>query len=286
LNVRRLTAPLSVVFLILIAGLAFAYLQARSEYPPAILDPQFDLWVEDPELGGDKPLVWELEYVKSAGDQVVLQKTELSGKQALEIQIVQDGVDEAWSYVYLKQMIDGMRLRALFSGYLGVWIFSEASCECRKTSQSESTVFGVETNDGTHTLTYIFAPEVTGPQQFLGHRTVYLRTEGGQWTYHWMDMAGEYARAQWHHPERVTFSIVVGVSGSTAGSHAAYVHGFTTDAKATPEPLQHRTPGRAPYSSAFSEGSSANDQWAVRLCPQSSHSDALNVKSAWQVIMV
>ena len=59
--VRRLTAPLSAIFLILVAGLAFTHLQVRTEYPPPILDPEFGLWVSDPDLGGKKPMLWELE---------------------------------------------------------------------------------------------------------------------------------------------------------------------------------------------------------------------------------
>lgn len=286
LKIRRLTAPLSVVFLILIAGLAFTNLQARSEYPPAILDPQFDLWVANPELGGDKPLVWELEYVKGVGDQVILQKTEFSGRKALEIQIIQDGSDDMWSYVYLKQTIDGTRLRALFSRDLGVWVFPEASCTCRTVSQSESTVFGVETNDGVHTLTFVFASESIESQQFLGHRTVFLLAQKGQWAYHSINVAGEYAKAQWSYPERITFSIVVGAQGSAAGSHVAYVQGFTASAKASPVSVQQRIHARALDSSVSSEGLSANDWWAMCLHASTSIGHVFNVRSAGRVIRV
>ena len=277
---------MSVVFLILIAGLAFTHLQTRSEYPPAILDPQFDLWVANPELGGAKPLVWELEYVKGVGDQVILQKTEFSGRKALEIQIIQDGSDDMWSYVYLKQTIDGTRLRALFSRDLGVWVFPEASCTCRTVSQSESTVFGVETNDGVHTLTFIFDSESIESQQFLGHRTVFLLAQKGQWAYHSINVAGEYAKAQWSYPERITFSIVVGAQGSAAGSHVAYVQGFTTNTKAAPLSMQQPIHARTLESSAFSHEPPANDRWAMWLRAPTSVSDALDVRSAGRVIRV
>ena len=90
-RVRKLTAPLSALFLILVAGFAFTNLQAKTEYPPPILDPEFNLWGSNLTLGGKTPMVWELEYERSVGDQILLQETVAAGKKALEIQIFQDG---------------------------------------------------------------------------------------------------------------------------------------------------------------------------------------------------
>jgi hypothetical protein len=239
---RKLTAPVSAVFLIIVAGFAFTYLQAKPEYPPPILDPQFDLWVSDRELGGSKPLVWELQYAKGAGDQVAVRETVVADRRALEIQIFQDGVDDKWAYVYLSQMIDSARLSALLSEKLGVWIFLENSCACQGTSASQSTVFGVETNDGMHTLRLVFSAEASEPQEFLGQRTVFLQTPPGQWIYQTINVTKQYADAHWNLPERLSFSIVLGAAGYASGMHVGYVHGFSWTASGTVDSTQEKDP--------------------------------------------
>jgi hypothetical protein len=239
---RKLTAPVSAVFLIIVAGLAFTFLHAKPEYPPPILDPQFELWVSDRELGGSKPLVWELQYAKGAGDQIAVRETVVADRKAIEIQIFQDGVDDEWAYVYLSQMIDSARLRALFSEKLGVWIFLENSCACQGTSAYQSSVFGVETNDGMHTLTLAFSAETSEPEEFLRHRTVFLHTPPGQWIYQTINVTKQYADAHWNLPERLSFSIVLGAAGHATGTHVGYVHGFSRTASGTVNSTQEKDP--------------------------------------------
>lgn len=272
---RKLTAPLSAVFLIIVAGLAFTHLQAKPEYPPLILDPQFELWVSNPDLGGAKPLVWGLEYVKGAGDQIALQETVVADRKALEIQIFQDGADDRWAYVYLNQTIDDARLRAMFSEELGVWVFSEAPCPCNGTAPSQSTVFGVETNDDIHTLTFIFSAEKAEPQEFLTHRTVFLQTPPGMWVYQMIDVAKQYADAHWNLPERLSFSIVLGAPGHATGMHVGYVNGFSWAAKRTVTSGQEENPKLNVLSDSCSGMPCTGDQRTVLPCwrePISAHS--------------
>lgn len=239
---KKLTAPLSAVFLIIVAGLAFTHLQPRTEQPPVIFDPQFDLWVSDSDLGGTRPLVWELEYVKGIGDRVRLHQTVLADRKALEIQILQDGADDRWAYVYLRQTIDGARLRALFADELGMWTFSQRTCGCGGSSPPQSTVFGLEINDGLHTLTFIFSPEAAEPQQFLSHRTVFLHTSPGTWVYQRIDVEKEYDDAHWNHPDRLLFSIVLGAPGLAAGTHVGYVSEFSWTRKTTVTSAEQESP--------------------------------------------
>jgi hypothetical protein len=226
-HLRKLTAPLSAVFLILVAGFAFTHLQATTEYPPPILDPGFNLWVSNPELGGKKPMVWELEYQKSAGDQILLQNNATAGKTALEIRIFQDGADDNLTYVRLGQTIDGARARALFDEEIGIWVLLQTSCSCEKLASGQTVAFGIETNDGTHTLDYLFTGETAEMSISPTHRTISLQTQTGQWTNQLIDLAEQYENAKWKPPDHVLLSIVFGVPGSASGWHSEYVHGFS-----------------------------------------------------------
>jgi len=232
---RRLTAPLSAVVLIIVAAVAFTQLQglqARPEYLQPILDPQFDLWVSDKDLGGSRPLVWELAYDKGAGDQIALDQVTQAGRGALEIRIFQDAADERSVDVRLRETIDGARLSSLFNSIVGVWVFQKYSCPCKQELASESTVFGLEINDWTHVLTFVFNQDKAEPQQSLGRRTLFLATPSGEWVYHRIDLAREYRDAGWNRPERLRLGIILGVPGPSAGWHDAYIGGFSVTPKA------------------------------------------------------
>ena len=232
-HVRQLTAPLSAVFLILVAGFAFTHLQATTEYPPPILDPGFNLWVSNPELGGKKPMVWELEYQKSAGDQILFQNNVTAGKTALEIRIFQDGEDDNLTYVRLGQTIDGARARALFDEEIGIWVLLQTSCSCEKLASGQTVAFGIETNDGTHTLDYHFTGKTTETSISPTHRTISLQTQTGQWTNQLIDLSEQYENAKWKPPDHVLLSIVFAVPGSASGWHSEYVHGFSVVKRTT-----------------------------------------------------
>jgi len=222
---KGLVAPISVTLLILVAGLAFLNLRPSYVGPPPILDPSFQLWVGDPDSG--KLMLWDLEYVKGLGDQVSLQETALAGKRAIELLIMQDGSDSEPVYAYLKQnqTIDGARLTELLTDDIGVWILTEP-CNCNGTITTRSIIFGIEVNDGLHTLTFIFSDRAIETATILAHRFVYLPTQPGTWTYQHINVTEQYRLAQWGLPDRLTFSLVFEVGGFATGSHSAYVNSF------------------------------------------------------------
>jgi hypothetical protein len=238
-RVRKLTAPLSALFLILVAGFAFINLQAKTEYPPPILDPEFNLWGSNPALG-KTPMVWELEYEKSLGDQIVLQQTVTADKKTLEIQIFQDGSDDNLTYVRLGQTIDGIRARALFDEDVGIWVLLQASCACKGPISGQSSIFEIDTNDGTHTLDFLFVEAAAEASISPSHRTIFLQTQMGEWTYHSIDLVAQYRNAQWKPPDRISLSIVFSAPSSATGWHTAYVHGFSVTKKTTINSIQQQ----------------------------------------------
>jgi hypothetical protein len=219
---KKLIAPVSVVLLVLVAGLAFLNLRPAYVGPPAILDPSFQLWIGD--SGSRRPMVWDFEYVKGPGDSVTLQEAVVNGKKAVEIRIVQDGSDSQPVYAYLIQTMDGARLADLLSYDVGVWVLTE-QCACNGTITPRSIVFGIEVNDGLHTLSFIFS-EFAAQTTIFAHRFVYLATQPGAWTYQRINVTEQYRLAQWSLPERLTFSLVFEVGGLAGGPHRAYVNSF------------------------------------------------------------
>jgi len=181
-------------------------------------------------------MVWDLEYAKGAGDQVKLQQATLSDRNALEMQLFQNGTDNKWVYVHLIQRIDGARLTALFDMEVSVWAFAAPSCACEPASNSQPVIFGIETNDEIHVLTFIFSNTTYKLQQSPTHRTVILPTPPGEWTVHTINLAGEYDNAQWKRPESLSFMIIFEAPSSAQGWQTAYLHDFswTKTTNATP----------------------------------------------------
>jgi len=219
---KKLVAPVSVLLLILVAGLAFFNVRPSYVGPDPILDPSFQLWVGDP--GSRRLMLWDLEYVKGPSDSVSLQEAVVGGKKAVELLIAQSGSDSQPVYAYLKQTMDGARLADLLSYDVGVWLLAEP-CACNGTITQSSVIFGVEVNDGLHTLTFVFS-DLDAQAAILAHRFVYLSTQPGTWTYEHLNVTEQYKLANWTLPQSITFSLVFEVGGLAVGTHRAYVNSF------------------------------------------------------------
>jgi len=168
-------------------------------------------------------MLWDMEYVEGPADNVSLREAVVDGKSAAELQVSQSGIDDAPVYVYLKQTIDGARLAGLLEDDVGIWVLAEP-CVCNGTSTARSSIFGVELNDGIHTLTFIFSDQAIAPTTFLAHRFVYLTTQSGVWTYQQFNVTMQYALAHWNLPGQLTFSLVFQAGALATGLHSAYVN--------------------------------------------------------------
>jgi hypothetical protein len=220
---KKLVAPISLILLIVVAGLAFFDLRPGYVGPPSILDPNFQLWVGVPSA--KSLMVWNVTSVSGSGDNVSLRETVIDGKSAAELSILQSGVDGNAAYAYLTQTIDGTRLTGLLSGDVGAWVLAEP-CACNGSSTSQSVIFGVELDDGIHTLTYIFSDSSVETTVILAHRFVYLPIQPGAWTYQHFNVTREYQRAHWSLPDQLTFSVVFQVGAHATGWHHAYLNSF------------------------------------------------------------
>jgi hypothetical protein len=246
---RKLIPPISVTILLIVAGLTFLGLQPSFVGPPPILDPNFQLWVGD--AGARRLMVWDLEYTKRPGDIVSLRETVVGGKNATQILLTHSGIDDAPIYIYLKQTIDGARLTGLLEGDIGIWVLTEP-CACSGTSTAQALIFGVEINDGVHTITFIFSDQATETRTLLAHRFVYLPTQSGVWTQQHVNLTRQYALARWSLPDHLTFSLVFEAGATATGTHSAYVNSIHVE-KPQVNSIQHGS-SDATQSALFCDG--------------------------------
>ena len=223
-QLKRYFAPASVVILLLTAAFAFLNLQGTYSGPPAILDPNFNLWVNG--ANGPQLMVWNLELVKGADEQFTINKTTIQGKNAVEVRLFQSGVQSRWAYASLSQTLDGARLTQLLNASVGFWVLKEP-CRCDADPFNKtSIILAIETNDGTHTISFVFSDGLQGVRTLLDHRIVFMPTPSGTWYFEKLNIAKEYRTMHWSYPQSLTFSIVFGVAGGAMGWHSAYLTGI------------------------------------------------------------
>jgi len=224
-QVRRYFAPISVVILILAATFAFLSLQGTYTGPPAILDPNFSLWITG--SNGAQLMVWNLETVKEASDQAGINRTIVQGRSALELSVFRSVVESRWAYASISQTLDGGRLAALMNMTIGLWVFKE-KCQCdADLFNGTSVILAVQTNDGVHTILYVFSDELQDVKSLPNEMILFLPTPSDVWSFENLNIASDYRMMHWGTPTELTFSIILGVAGQAVGLHSAYVGGIS-----------------------------------------------------------
>jgi len=223
---RRYFAPASVIILVLAAGFAFLNLQGTYAGPPSILDPDFKLW--EGEGNASQLVVWNLETINLASTQYTTTNTSFSGRDALRVSLFQNGTGLQAAYLRLSETMDGARLDALTNSTVGVWVYKE-SCNCDSNPFSKyAALFAVETNDGVHTLSFIFTDHRQGTLTLLTHRIIFIPTASNQWVFQTVNIGREYWAAYWTEPSVLTFSLLFTAGGGNLGWHTTYLANITT----------------------------------------------------------
>ena len=214
------------MLLVLAAGFAFLNLQGTYSGTPAILDPDFKLWTG---AGNTSQLVvWNLEATNLENTQYTTTHADFQGREALRMALLQRGIGSDVAYVRLSETLDGPRLTTLMNSSVSLWVFKE-SCNCDSTPFGKgAVVVAVETNDGVHTLSFVFTDQRQGTVTLLSHRIVFVPTASNQWVLEVVNIGREYENANWGVPGSLTFSIIFGVGGGNVGWHITYLANIRT----------------------------------------------------------
>jgi hypothetical protein len=223
---RRYFAPASVIILVLVAGFAFLNLQGTYSGPPSILDPDFKLWTG--AGNASQLVVWNLETTNLEKTQYTTTPADFQGRDGLRLALLQSGIGSHLAYIRLSETLDGPSLATLMNSTLSLWVLKE-SCNCDSAPFGKSSVLVVvETNDGVHTLSFVFTDQRQGTLTILSHRIVFIPTASHQWVSEVLNIGREYLNANWGAPGTLTFSLIFGVGGGNIGWHVTYLANITT----------------------------------------------------------
>jgi hypothetical protein len=173
-------------------------------------------------------MVWNIETTNLAKTQYTTTQASVQGRDALRLALLQNGVGSHVAYIRLSETLDGARLTTLMNSTLSLWVFKEP-CNCDSNPFGKSSVLvAVETNDGIHTLSFIFTDLRQGTLTLLSHRIVFMPTTSNRWVLEVMNIGREYANANWAQPGTLTFSLILSVGGGNVGWHVTYLANIST----------------------------------------------------------
>jgi hypothetical protein len=189
-------------------------IQVDLEASPPILNANFKYWITDQGDKKHKPFDWQLLETIGKGDAVSISHEIIDGRYALEMSVTQDGVQDEhdWALANVRQLMK------FPTSSIGLWVYPTFTY---KDSASPQNVLGLETNDGTHVVWFVFSDDGEGTYGLSNQRTIVVKAPLNEWSYHEIDVAEEYQELGYQSPEYLFFGPVVGASTSSPGTYTA-----------------------------------------------------------------
>jgi hypothetical protein len=134
-----------------------------------------------------------------------------------------------WTTLHVRQDLNGQGLDSLFRSTISLWVFPTFPYEYDNTSHNPENAFGIEINDGTNLVWFIFADEPSQIFQLPHHRIVLSQTPLNTWSLRQIDIAKQYEEAGWTKPQSLSFILLLGTTRVHPGNWVAYVSGLSVD---------------------------------------------------------
>ena len=230
INRQRITFGTLILF-ILIIGISFFQNYGKAQEFPLILNPKFKYFTKDQYTGMQRPFLWEATYTLGPNDSGFLRRDNVTNIECLGLHLYQDGANDtyAWANIHVKQAIRGEDVSRLFRSTVTFWIYPTFSFVYDLNSKEPWNVFGLEVNDGTHMIWFIYSDSIEQTYQLRNHRIVHTNLPLNQWSYVDLDIAEEYSKAGWEEPSDLSFILICGATKMTPGNYAGYFSEINVD---------------------------------------------------------
>lgn len=222
---RRRLAYVTFILFVIIIGISFFQNFGKAQDFPIILNPKFKYFTKDPQTEMQRPFLWEATYTLGPSDSAFLRRDIVADNECLGLHLYQDGANDtyAWATIHVKQAIRGPDVSRLLKSDVSFWIYPTFSFVYDINSKEPWNVFGIEVNDGTHMIWFIFSDSAEQKYQLRNHRIVHTKLPLNQWSYVELDIAKEYAEAGWEEPSDLSFILICGATKITPGNYVGYI---------------------------------------------------------------
>ena len=223
-NIKLGIAVLSVSICILVVSFSFISLYGQVFEASPLLNTNMKFWTIDPTKNITTPYLWQVDVIKGPHDNVSISQIEAAGRQSLGLNLSRSNQNNTgiWTTVHVRQDVHGLALDALFRSQVSLWVYPTFPYRNDPNTKSPENTFGVEINDGTNLVWYVFADNQSQIFQLPHHRIVLMQTPLKTWSLRELDIGKQFQAAGWKEPQSLSFILIMGTTWVHPGAWGGY----------------------------------------------------------------
>ena len=231
LNVKLTITVLSVSICILAISFSFMSLYGQVFEPSPLLNTNMKFWTIDPTNNVTTPYLWQVDLIKGPHDNISIYQTKIANRQSLGLNLSRSNQNNTgvWTTVHVRQDVHGQALDALFRSPVSLWVYPTFAYRYDPNFKNPQNTFGVEINDGTNLLWYVFADNQSQVFQLPHHRIVLMQTPLNTWSLRELDIGKQFQEAGWKEPESLSFILILGTTWMYPGTWWGYFFGLNVN---------------------------------------------------------
>ena len=221
---RAIIALAVISFSILALSLTFVTYYGQASLPPPLLNTDMKYWTIDPTKNIPTPYLWTIDLIQGPTDNLSVFQAIVGGRNATGLRVIRTNANNSqiWTTVHLRQDVRGQGLDAIFNANISLDVFPTFQYLYNPQTKNPENAFGVEINDGTNLVWYIFADEPSQIVQLPHHRIILTQTPLNAWSTRTINIASQYAAAGWKKPTSISFTLIVGTTWLHLGNWVGY----------------------------------------------------------------
>jgi hypothetical protein len=209
---------------ILAVSAAFMAFYGQVYQPSPLLNTNLKFWTLDLGKNLTRPYLWEVDIIKGSFDNVTTYPFVVDNRPSIALRVDRRNLNNTsvWTTVHVRQDLKGQALDAIFRSKISLWVFPTFAYWYGSEGKNPENTFGIEINDGTHLLWYVFADGQSQVFQLPNHRIVLIHTPLDAWSLRDIDIAEQYQEAGWKIPESISFILILGTTWVHPGDWVGY----------------------------------------------------------------
>ncbi len=196
-----------------------------------MLNTNLKFWTLDQAKNLTRPYLWQVDIIKGRSDNVTIYPFTMENRPSIALRVDRNNQNNTsiWTTVHVRQDLHGRALDAIIRSKISLWVFPTFPYWYNAESKNPEITFGIEINDGTNLLWYVFANGPSQVFQLPHHRIVLIQTPLNTWSPREIDIAQQYQEAHWKTPESISFILILGATWVHPGDWVGYFASLSVD---------------------------------------------------------
>ena len=193
-KLRLVVGVVAIAFCILAISSAFIVFYGQVFQPPPLLNTNMKFWTVDPTKNILTPYLWTIDLIQGSTDNVTVYQTQVADRLAIALRVIRNDPNnsQVWTTVHVRQDLRGQALEEIFNSKIMLDVYPTFPYWYNPTSNNPENTYGVEINDGTNLLWYVFADQPNQVFQLPHHRIVLTQTPLNTWSTREIDIASQF----------------------------------------------------------------------------------------------